>query len=174
MSARGLAGGNQGVAAEVLNSYTLGNQRYQQSLANAQNAYNLGASQFSGAMGIYGNQLLGQSQAYTPANIYGTAYNMSQGLGAQIFQPESQYNAGLITANRKEAMDVQIANQQAANARMNGIISAVGQVGSAFATGGLSSFGGAAGGTAIGGSIGSLGAGGAASGINYNNYSNIA
>lgn len=140
MSARGLAGGNQGVAAEVLNSYTLGNQRYQQSLANAQNAYGLGVSQFSGAMGTYGNQLLGQSQAYTPANIYGTAYNMSQGLGAQIFQPESQYNAGLITANRKEAMDAQIANAQSANALTSSIIGFGGAVLGGMASGGTGFF----------------------------------
>jgi hypothetical protein len=157
MTARGLAGGNQGVAAEVLNSYGLSQNRYQQSLANATNAYGLGVSQFSGAMGTYGNQLLGQSANYSPAGLYGNAYAMSQGLGAQIFQPESQYNAGLITANRKEAMDVQIANQQASNARMNGIIGAVGQVGAAFATGGLS-LGASAAGAASGSALANVGA----------------
>jgi hypothetical protein len=60
--------------------------------------------------------------------MYGGAAQMSQGLGAQVFNPESQYNAGLITANRKEAMDVQIANQQASNSRMNAIIGGVGAV----------------------------------------------
>lgn len=138
MTARGLAGSGQGVAQEVLNSYSLGNARYQQSLGNATNAYGLGANQFGNAMNLYGSQMLNQTANYNPANIYNSAYGMSQGLGSKIFQPESQYNASLITANRKEAMDVAIANQQAANSRMNGIIGAVGQVGAAFATGGLS------------------------------------
>jgi hypothetical protein len=139
-TARGLTFSNQGLAQEVLNSYTLSQNRYQQSLANAQNTYGLGVSQFAGAMGTYGNQLLGQSQAYTPANLYGTAYNMSQGLGAQIFQPESQYNAGLITANRKEAMDAQIANAQSANALTSGLMSMGGAVLGGMATGGTGFF----------------------------------
>jgi len=129
MTSRGLAGGNQGVAAEVLNSYGLSQNRYQQSLANATNAYGLGVSQFSGAMGTYGNQLIGQSANYSPAALYGNAYQMSQGLGSQIFQPESQYNAGLITANRKEAMDAQIANAQSRNALTSGLLGAAGAIG---------------------------------------------
>lgn len=133
MSARGLAGGNQGVAAEVLGSYALGKDRYQTSLANATNAYGLGVSQFSGAMGTYGNQLIGQSNNYAPASLYGNAYNISQGLGAQIFQPESQYNAGLITANRKEAMDAQIANAQSSNALTSGLMGMGGAVLGGFA-----------------------------------------
>ena len=169
MTARGLAGGNQGVAAEVLNSYTLGNQRYQQSLANATNAYGLGVSQFSGAMGTYGNQLLGQSANFSPAGLYGNAYQMSQGLGAQIFQPESQYNAGLITANRKEAMDAQIANAQSRNALTSGLLGAAGMMAGGFLGGPLGAK--VLGGVAAGG-IGT--AGGAASAVNYNNYSNIA
>jgi hypothetical protein len=36
MTARGMAGGGQGVAQEVLNSYALGNQRYQQLILNYQ------------------------------------------------------------------------------------------------------------------------------------------
>jgi hypothetical protein len=79
-------------------------------------------------MGTYGSQMLSQANAYSPANMYGNAYTMSQGLGAQIFNPESQYNSNLITANRKEAMDVKIANQQASNARTNAIIGGVGAI----------------------------------------------
>ena len=140
MTSRGLAGGNQGVAAEVLNSYGLSQNRYQQSLANATNAYGLGVSQFSGAMGTYGNQLIGQSNNYSPASLYGNAYNISQGLGAQIFQPESQYNAGLITANRKEAMDAQIANAQSKSALTSGLLGLGGKIIGGMATGGVGFF----------------------------------
>jgi hypothetical protein len=82
--------------------------------------------------------MLNQSNAYSPANLYGSAYGMTQGLGAQIFQPESQYNSALIGANRQEAMSVQMANQQASNARSNAIIGGVASIGGALLTGGMS------------------------------------
>jgi hypothetical protein len=132
MAARGLTG-NQAVAQEVLGSYNMGQNREDRARQFAQGMYGLGAQNAQQAMGTYGSQMLTQANAYSPANMYGSAYNMSQGLGAQIFQPESQYNSALITANRKEAMDVNIANQQASNARSNGIIGAVGAVGASFA-----------------------------------------
>jgi hypothetical protein len=104
--------------------------------------YGLGAQNAQQAMGTYGSQMLSQANAYSPANMYGTAYNMSQGLGAQIFQPESQYNAQLLTANRKEAMDAQIANAQSKSALTSGLMSMGGAAlggftgGAAFAAGG--------------------------------------
>jgi len=132
MAARGLTG-NQAVAQEVLGGYNMGIQREDRARQFAQGMYGFGAQNAQQAMGTYGSQMLTQANAYSPANMYGSAYNMSQGLGAQIFQPESQYNSALITANRKEAMDVNIANQQASNARSNGIIGAVGSIGASFA-----------------------------------------
>jgi hypothetical protein len=86
-------------------------------------------------MGTYGSQLIGQSANYSPAGLYGNAYQMSQGLGAKIFQPESQYNAGLITANRKEAMDAQIANAQARSGLMSGLLGAGGAIIGGMASG---------------------------------------
>jgi hypothetical protein len=105
--------------------------------------YTQGQQNFQQAMGTYGNQMLSQANAYSPANMYGTAYNMSQGLGAQIFQPESQYNAQLITANRKEAMDAQIANAQSSSALTSGLLGAAGSIVGGMATGGVGFFAGA-------------------------------
>jgi hypothetical protein len=139
-TARGLAFSNQGLAQEVLNSYSLSQDRYQKALANAQNAYNLGVSNAGNAYNMYGQMLGTQVSAYSPVNMYGNAYNTSQGLGAKIFQPESQYNAGLITANRKEAMDVQIANAQSANALTSGLMGMGGAVLGGMATGGTGFF----------------------------------
>ena len=127
MAARGLSG-NQAVAQEVMNTYQMQNAREDRARNYASNVYGIGQGNFQNAMATYGNPMLNQANAYSPANLYGTAYNMSQGLGAQIFNPESQYNANLITANRKEAMDVQIANQQASNSRTNAIIGGVGAI----------------------------------------------
>lgn len=127
MAARGLSG-NQAIAQEVMNTYQMQNAREDRARNFAGQVYGIGQGNFQNAMATYGNSMLNQANAYSPANMYGTAYNMSQGLGAQIFNPESQYNAALVTANRKEAMDVQIANAQAANARTNGLISAAGSI----------------------------------------------
>jgi hypothetical protein len=170
-TARGLTFGNQGLAQEVLNSYTLGQDRYQKALVNAQNAYNLGVNQASNAYNTYGQMLGTQIGSYSPVGMYANAYNTTQNLGAKIFQPESQYNAGLITANRKEAMDAQIANAQSANALTSGLIKTVGAVGGAF-LGNPALFAASAPIQAIGGSVGSLGAADAAGRLDYSNFSN--
>lgn len=140
MAARGLTG-NQAVAQEVLNSYNLGVDREARARQYAQGTYGLGVQNFQQAMGSYGNQMVTQANAYSPANLYGNAYNMSQGLGAQIFNPEDQYNSALIGANRQEAMSVKMANQQASNAFTNGLIGGVATVAGAAVTGGGSLFG---------------------------------
>ena len=75
---------------------------------------------------------LGNYSPYAPQTMYGSAAQMSQGLGAQIFNPESQYNANIITANRKEEMDARIATAQNKASFANGLMSAVGAVGGAM------------------------------------------
>jgi hypothetical protein len=176
MAARGLTG-NQAIAQEVLNSYQMADARENRARQFAGNMYAAGQGNFQNAMATYGNPMMTQANAYSPANLYGNAYTMSQGLGAQIFNPESQYNANLITANRKEAMDVQIANAQASNAKRNAIIGAVGQVAGA-AMGNTSLFGGGTPTSALGGggnlgSMFSASSGGTSlsGGLNFGNYS---
>ena len=171
MAARGLSG-NQAVAQEVLNNYNLGQARQNAARSFAGSVYGMGQNAAQQAMGMYGGTMVGAAQNFSPASMYGNVANMSQGLGAQLFQPESQYNAGLITANRKEAMDVKIANQQASNAMRMGIISTVGQVASAA----MGGFGGAGGASSAGtqnlGSYFSSSSGGTSvgGGLNLGNY----
>ncbi len=157
MAARGLSG-NQAVAQEVMNTYQMQNAREDRARQFATGVYGIGQGNFQNAMATYGNSMLNQANAYSPANLYGTAYNMSQGLGAQIFNPESQYNANLVTANRKEAMDVKIANQQASNAFTSGLMGMVGAVGGA-ALGNPALFAGAVAKTATSPFVPSYGAG---------------
>jgi hypothetical protein len=125
MAARGLTG-NQAIAQEVLNSYQMSDARENRARQFAGSVYGVGQQNLGQAMSMYGNSMMTQANAYSPANMYGNAYNMSQGLGAQIFQPESQYNAQLISANRKEQMDAQIANAQNSAGIMGGLIGAAG------------------------------------------------
>lgn len=139
MAARGLTG-NQAIAQEVLGGYQMGLAREDRARQYAGSMYQQGQQNFQQAMGTYGNQMLTQANAYSPANMYGNAYNMSQGLGAQIFQPESQYNSALIGANRQEAMSVKMANQQASNSFTNGLIGMGGAVLGGMATGGTGFF----------------------------------
>lgn len=131
MAARGLSG-NQAVATEVLNNYNLGRARQDQARTFAGSVYGLGQQSAQQAMSIYGNTMLGAAQNFSPAAMYGTTANMQQGLGAQIFQPESQYNAQLLTANRKEAMDAQTANAQSSSATTSAGIGAVATIGAAM------------------------------------------
>lgn len=131
MAARGLSG-NQAVAQEVMNTYQMQNAREDRARQFAGQVYGIGQGNFQNAMATYGNSMLNQANAYSPANLYNSAYNMSQGLGAQIFNPESQYNANLVTANRKEAMDVKIANAQSKSALTSGLLGAAGAIGGAF------------------------------------------
>lgn len=130
MAARGLTG-NQAVAQEIMNTYQMQDARENRARQFATGVYGIGQGNFQNAMATYGNSMLTQANAYSPANLYGNAYNMSQGLGAQIFNPESQYNANLITANRKEEMDARIATAQNKSAFTSGLMGMVGAVGGA-------------------------------------------
>ncbi len=173
MAARGLSG-NQAVAQEVLNNYNLGRARQNEARSFAGSVYGMGQGAAQQAMSMYGNNMLNAAQAYSPAAMYGATATMNQGLGAQLFQPESQYNASLITANRKEAMDVAIANQQASNANRLAAISAIGQVAGAamgnpamFAASSIGGGGGGNLGNYFSASSGGTNVGG---GLNFGNY----
>lgn len=132
MSARGLAGGNQGIAQEVLNSYALGQQRYQQALQNAQSAYGLGTNQFAGGMSAYGTPLMAQLNQVSPTALLGTAGQMSGALGTQIFQPESQYSAGVYGSNQANEAQTNMANAQARAGWSSGMMGMVGSLGGAL------------------------------------------
>lgn len=143
MTARGLTG-NQAIAGEVLNTFNMGQARQAQRQQLASQVYGMGQQSASQAMGMYGNNMLGFANAVSPINAYNTASGLYQNMGAQIFQPESQYNAQLITANRQEQMQAQIANQQAKAGMMSGLMGMAGSIVGGMATGGTGFFAGAA------------------------------
>lgn len=129
MAARGMQQGNQAIAAEVLNSYNLGQARQAQNRAFASQIYGIGQSNASQAMNMYGQPLMTQMANYNPAALVGTAGVMSQGLGTKIFQPESQYNAGIYGANQSNATQTQIANIQAQAGQNSGLMGMIGGLG---------------------------------------------
>ena len=128
MTARGLAGGNQGIAQEVLNSYQLGQNRYQTALANANAAYGLGTAQTSNAFNMYGSPLMNQMAGVSTSGLLNTASGLYDKLGAKIFQPESQYNAGIYGANQSNQMQTQLANAQIQSAQQSAQMGLTGQI----------------------------------------------
>lgn len=166
MAARGMQFGNQAIAAEVLNSYNLSNAREDRARQFAGQVYGIGQNNASQAMSMYGQPLMQQMSAVSASGMLGQAGTYNSGLGAKLFQPESQYNAGLISANRQEQMQAQIANQQAKAGMISAGIGALGMAaggflgnaglfkgaaGAAGAAGGATSFGSFMGGSSLNG-----------------------
>lgn len=167
MAARGMQSGNQAVALEALNTVNLGQQRMRERQQFASNVYGLGQQQTREAMGLYGNPLVGTAAALSPAGMYQSATGMYGNIGPQIFQPESQYNAQLITANRQEQMQAQMANAQSRSGLVGGLLGAAGSIVGGMAMGGTGLFSaGTAAGTAAGAGTTGVMAGGM-SNMNY-------
>ena len=143
MAARGLSG-NQAIGQEVLNSYQLGQMREDRARQFGAGMYSAGLAQTQSANAMYGMPLMQQMAALSPAGLVQGGSGMYTGMGAQIFQPESQYNAGLISANRQEQMQAQMANQQASAGLMGGLMKMGGAVLGGMASGGTGFFASAA------------------------------
>lgn len=131
MAARGLQFGNQAVAAEVLNSYNLANAREDRARQYAGQVYGIGQQNATQAYQMYGQPMLNQMNTVSPTALIGTAGGMYAGLGAKLFQPESQYNAGIYGANQSNETQARLANQQAKAGWSSGLMSMVGSLGGA-------------------------------------------
>ena len=132
MASRGMQFGNQAIAAEVLNSYNLSNAREDRARQFAGQVYGIGQGNAQQAMSMYGQPLMTQLGAVSPTGLIGQSGQFNQNLGAKLFQPESQYNANLISANRQEQMQAEIANQQAKAGMISAGIGAIGTMGAGF------------------------------------------
>ncbi len=132
MSARGLTG-NQAIGQEVLNSYNLGQTRQQQALTNASALYGQGMQQANSAMASYGSPLMASMGGMGATGLIGTAGAQNASLNQNmLFTPESQYNAGIYGANQSNAMQTQLANQQAQAGWSSGMMGMVGNLGGAY------------------------------------------
>ena len=117
MAARGMQMGNQAVAAEVLNSYNLGQAREDRARQFAGQVYGVGQSNAQQAMTMYGVPLMTQLSSYSPTSLVGAGGQLYGGIGAKLFTPESQYNASLISSNISNDMQTNMANAQIQAAR---------------------------------------------------------
>jgi hypothetical protein len=128
MAARGLQYGNQGIAAEVLGAYNLANAREDRARAFAGQVYGIGQNNASQAMSMYGTPLMSQLNQVSPVALLGTAATMQQSLGPKLFQPESQYNAGVYGANQSNDMNAALARSQANAGFSSGLLGLAGNV----------------------------------------------
>lgn len=131
MAARGLTG-NQAIGQEVLNSYNLQNQREDRARSYAGGVYNAGVAQQQAANSMYGAPLMANMNLISPSGMLGQAQQNYGNLGAKLFQPESQYNAGVYGANQSNQTQTQLANAQINAGQQSGLMSMVGQLGGAY------------------------------------------
>lgn len=132
MAARGMQYGNQAIAAEVLNSYNLSNAREDRARAFAGQVYGIGQGNAQQAMSMYGQPLMNQIGALSPIGMVGQAGQFNAGLGAKLFQPESQYNAGIYGANQSNDMQASLARSQAQAGFGAGLMNLGGTLGKAY------------------------------------------
>lgn len=135
MADRGLAYGNQGIAADVLGTYNLSEARRTAALQNAGAVLGLNkqftADPFQAILGRQGqafNAGIGQQQF---------ASGMATSIGPRLFSPESQYMSDLQGSNQQTAAAYASARAQVTSGMWQGLGSAIG--------GGLSGWGSAIG-----------------------------
>lgn len=132
MAARGMQFGNQAIAAEVLNSYNLGQTRQNQNRAFAGSVYGIGQQNASQAMSMYGNPMMSNLNQMNSSNLINTSGQMSGSLGSKLFTPESQYGSDLYGANQSNTAQYALGNAQMSSGYNSGIMSMVGSLGSSY------------------------------------------
>lgn len=139
MTARGLAGGNQGVAQEVLSGYNMGMQRQDRARSFAQSVLGNDVNMSAAAYAQYGSPLMqtGMS-ALSPMGLAGMSTQYNASLGPQYINPESQYAANVNASNYNAQLQAAVATAQNKSALTSGLIGAAGSIaGSAFGAGGM-------------------------------------
>ena len=126
MAARGMQFGNQAIAAEVLGSYNLSNQREDRARQFAGGVYGVGQQNAQNAMQMYGQPLMTQMNQFSTPTMLAGAGQMYSGLGSKLFTPENQYNAELISANQQNEMSAKMATSQARAGMISGGLQALG------------------------------------------------
>jgi len=131
MAARGLSG-NQAVAQEVMNSYQLGLAREDRARQFGGGMYAAGLAQTQSANAMYGQPLMASLNQMSPVSLVQGAGTLYGGLGAKLFTPESQYNAGIYGANQSNNTQTAIANQQAQAGWSAGLMGMAGSLGKGY------------------------------------------
>lgn len=126
--ARGLQFSRQGSDLEILNTYNMGQKRYQQRQQAALAGYQMGQQQQAVGLQTFLNPAFAASQPFNVAGIYGASMQGYAGLGSNFLQPESQYLAN-IRANRIQAENAAAA---ASAQKSSGLAQGIGAVAGAL------------------------------------------
>jgi hypothetical protein len=132
MAARGMQSSNQAIASEVLNSYGLANAREDRARNYAGQVYGVGQNNAAQAMQMYGTPLMNQMNQFSTPTMLGQSQQLYGSIGAKLFQPESQYNSEIISANQQNQMQASMANAQAQAGMISAGIGALGAMGGGF------------------------------------------
>lgn len=126
-TARGLTYSNQGIGAEVLSGYNLGLQREERARLFANTVLGNDVTMAGNAYQQYGSPLVQSGMsALSPMGLAGMATQYNANLGPTYLQPESQYNANLVTANQNNLMQARVASAQNSAAMWSAGMQAVG------------------------------------------------
>jgi hypothetical protein len=127
MTLRGLAGGGQGVAAEVLSGYNMGLARQDRARSFAQSVLGNDVNMSNAAFTQYGSPLISSGMnALSPMGLAGLSVQYNQNLGPQYINPESQYAANVNASNYNAQLQAAIASAQNKTALTTGLISGAG------------------------------------------------
>jgi hypothetical protein len=129
---RGLQFGNQAAILEALSSYELANNREERRRQAALQAYGLGEGMAANAWNRYGMPLMQQAGFASPQMVMGLAQQMQASAGPQVFQPESQYSAGVYGANVQNMVSSQLAAAQAKAGMGAGLMDMTGKIAGAY------------------------------------------
>jgi hypothetical protein len=132
MAARGLSG-NQAIGQEVLNTYQMQNAREDRARQYANTVYQGGLQHAQNAMALYGSPLLSNmTTTLSPYSMIAQSQQMNEGLGAKLFNPESQYNADIYGANQSNLAQSRMAQANIIAGQSAGMTNMMGQLGSAY------------------------------------------
>lgn len=131
MQARGLQGGNQAIAQEVLNNYNLGMGREAQRRAYAGQVYGMSQNTAGNAYNMYGQPLTQMIAGFSPTGMYGQASAASAEY-ADRFNPESQYMSDVQGGNIQNQMNAQLASAQARAGMGAGLMSLSGNIAGSY------------------------------------------
>ena len=137
MSARGLAGGNQGVASEVLNSYNMGMERQNYNRNFANQVLSQDANIASNAYAQYGQPMMqGIMTGYSPTGIAATALGLNQNLGGSYIRPEDQMAQNIYAGNYNGQLQANVATAQGNAAIWGGLMGGLGNFAGKYPWGG--------------------------------------
>ena len=135
---RGLAGGNYGLAAEILGGYQMGMGRQDRARTFAGAVLGSDQNIAGQAYAQYGSPMMaGIMQGFSPTGIAGNAMGMNTNLGPSYVKPESQMAQNIYASNYNAELQARTATASNNAAMIGGAMSGVGNAFSGgFAKGG--------------------------------------